>query len=65
MDEVYKYISKPALYALVAIVAIAIIYSISPKIGIALAVLIILSGVANMYSAGIIKPAANPKKAGT
>lgn len=56
MDEVYKYISKPALYALVAIFFIAIIYSISPKIGIALAVLIIVVAVANMYAAGIIKP---------
>jgi len=57
MDEVYKYIGKDALYALIAIVVIAIIYSISPKIGIALAVLIIISGLANMYASGVIKPA--------
>ena len=57
MDEVYKYISKPALYALIAIFVVAVIYSISPKIGTALAVLIVIVGIANMYQAGIIKPA--------
>ncbi|MCI0615588.1 hypothetical protein L0244_21575 [bacterium] len=57
MEEIYKYIGKEALYALIAILFIAIIYSISPKIGIALAVLIGVVGIANMYASGAIKPA--------
>lgn len=57
MDEVYKYISKPGLYAIVAILFVAIIYSISPRIGTLLAILIIIVGIANMYASGIIKPA--------
>jgi len=56
MDEIYKYISKPAIYALTAITIVAIIYSISPRIGIALAVLIAIVAIANMYNAGLIKP---------
>lgn len=56
MEDVYKKIPRNALYAIGTIVIIAIIYSISPKIGIALAVLIIISGIANMYLAGMIKP---------
>jgi len=57
MDEVYKVIPKNALYAILAIVGMAVIYSISPKIGLALFVLIALVAGANMYAAGQIKPA--------
>ena len=57
MEEIYKKISKEGFFAIIAIVIIAIIYSISPKIGIALAILVIISGVANMYASGVIKPA--------
>lgn len=57
MDEIYKYISKEAFYAFIAIMFIAIVYSLSPKIGIALAVLIVVVGIANMYATGVIKPA--------
>jgi len=57
MDDVYQYISKNAFFAIVAIIIIAVVYSISPKIGIALFILIAISATANMYAAGIIKPA--------
>lgn len=56
MDEVYKVISKPAFYAIIGILGIAIIYSISPKIGVLLAITIILAGGANLYASGMIKP---------
>jgi len=57
MDEVYKVIPKNAFYAILAIVGLAIIYSISPKIGIALFLLVALVALGNMYTMGVIKPA--------
>lgn len=57
MDEKDSVISKDALFALGAIAAIATIYSIWPKIGLALAALIIVVAAGNLYERGVIKPA--------
>lgn len=50
-------IGTEALYALAAIAAIATIYSIWPKVGLAIAGLIILVALGNLYERGTIKPA--------
>jgi hypothetical protein len=56
MDEFYKKISKESFYAMIAIIVLLLIYQFSPKIGIALFLLIGLVAFANLYSAGVIKP---------
>lgn len=56
MEEFYKKIPKESFYAMIAILVLLLIYQISPKIGIALFLLIALVAFANLYSSGVIKP---------